>query len=700
MIKANDGIRKSLEKDMEILYLGNLKTVDFDLKLPKQGAAGSRIRWSSGEERFLESDGTVHRPAYGMGNREVILTGTFSLGELELKKKYPVTILEQENPHQGEEIHLVTLTEYRRTKADRVTACDEADIRILSGNVFHDTQERMRRYLLAVDDDSMLYHFRRASGLDTRGAESPGGWDAEESRLKGHTSGHYLSAMALCYHATGDEEILRKAGYMVRELAKCQKAFAGRPGIRKGFLSGYSERQFDQLEQFTPYPKIWAPWYTYHKIMAGLLDCYTYKIEAETALTIAEGMGLWAAGRLSRLPKKQLERMWGMYIAGEFGGMNAVLAQLFRMTGRKELLECAYLFDNEKLYGPLRDHTDQLNGMHANQHIPQIIGAVEIYKATGDEEYLDIARTFWQTVTANHTYAAGGVGEREMFHGFREIGGLLTDSTQETCASYNMLKLTKELYQLEPDSRYMDYYERVLYNHILATPAEDDSGESTYFFPSGPGMKREFLKENSCCHGTGMESHFKYREGIYFRRGRELFINLYLPSGMREGNSSVRLEQIPEREQSFRITVRDGELRRLALRKPAWAERYCVKDGGAEVLAVPNGDGYLELGGDFSQGREIEVSFVPGFGLCRTDDEPERAAVQYGPFVLAALSEQQDFLRVSFDETDLADRMERKENASECFTCEGLEWVPLYRVGDRAYHTYVTVSFKEKEDNL
>ena len=161
-----------------------------------------------------------------------------------------------------------------------------------------------------------------------------------------------------------------------------------------------------------------------------------------------------------------------MYIAGEFGGMNVVMAQLAELTGKEEFLKCARLFDNDKLYRPLMRYQDQLNGIHANQHIPQILGAIEIYKASGDLKYLEMARAFWTTGTENRTYATGGVGEGEMFQGYREIGKLLTASTQETCASYNMLKLTRELYQMDPDSRYMDYYEKTLYNHILATPDE------------------------------------------------------------------------------------------------------------------------------------------------------------------------------------------------------------------------------------
>lgn len=687
--------RQIVKRDIEALYLGNLKTVEFDLQLPAKGVYGSDICWESGETRFLTNTGRVSRPLYGMGNREVTLTGIFSMGEVRLTKEYSVTILEQENPRKEIESYPVHIeTDILKIDVDgAVRECAESEIRILPGNEFYDAQERMHRYLLTVEDDRMLYHFRKASGLDTKGAECPDGWESEESKLKGHTTGHYLSALALCYHAVGDDCIKDKAVYMVQELGKCQKAFSHTEGIGDGFLSGYSEEQFDLLEVYTPYPKIWAPYYTLHKIVAGLLDCYWY-IESEEALVIAEKVGLWIWRRLSRLPHRQLQKMWSMYIAGEFGGMSAVMAQLAGLTGRKEFIECARLFDNDKLFDPLEKHLDMLNGIHANQHIPQILGALELYKATGENRYLDIARVFWRTVTANRSYAPGGVGETEMFQGFRDIGGLLTANTQETCASYNMLKLTKELYQLHPDAGYMDYYERTLWNHILATLSKDDSGESTYFLPLGPGMKREFLKENSCCHGTGMESHFRYREGIYYHSGKDIYINLYIPSELVLGEQDVqiRIERISKRKQSYRIRAAGQDIGTLYLRRPEWAADVRVREREHVLTASSKRDGYIAISGDFSVGRWIEVQWEPQFLILRTPDEPEKAAVQYGPYVLAALSEQQDFIRVSFDETSVAAKMCWDEEDGEDavhFRCDDWKWIPLYEINDLSYHVYV-----------
>lgn len=692
MSEQMDVNRQMVLRDMEALYLGNLKTVEFDLELPPEGTYGSEIRWKSGEERFLSGTGKVTRPVYGMGNREVVLTGIFSRGGIRMEKEYQVTILEQENPYGEAESWKIEIEEGLSPRP--VREWTEAEVHILPGNEFYEAQERMHRYLLGVDDEQMLYHFRRASGLDTAGAESPDGWDSEESKLKGHTTGHYLSALALCYRATKDERIRRKANYMAEELGKCQRAFARAGASREGFLSGYSEEQFDLLETYTPYPKIWAPYYTLHKIIAGLLDCYQ-QIGSEEALSIAEGMGMWTWRRLSRLPRRQLDQMWSMYIAGEFGGMNAVMAQLAEITGREEFIRCARLFDNEKLFGPLSRKLDCLSGLHANQHIPQILGGLEIYKVTGQERYRLMAEVFWQTVTENRSYATGGVGETEMFRGFRQIGSLLTANTQETCASYNMLKLTKELYQLNPHTRYMDYYERTLLNHILATPARDDSGESVYFLPLGPGMRREFLRENSCCHGTGMESHFRYREGIYFHDGRELYINLYLPSklSLQEGDLAVCTERISDRDQSYRIRIRGTDVDKLYLRRPDWAGEYRIVTAGREFLVIhPDDRGYLPLEGDFSEGMEIEVQWRPRFQIIRTPDEPEKAAVQYGPYILALLSDETEMIRVFFDEEGAEQAMQWDEEAEGDeirFWCGGRIWIPFREIADQAYHVYV-----------
>lgn len=745
-----------IQQDMDTLYLGNLNTVEFDLDLPKKGMYGSAITWKSGHDVYLTNDGKIRRPPYGMGDRVVLLTATFSFGEAVGQKIYEVRILEESNKlqvkrvypvkmkirtgekgylpqaaivdtvdgdtishsviwNQGSDVLLEEQGEYyfegelagtnisamaivvaveedavtKKAPEKKVRECTTAQVRLLEGSEFYDAQERMKEYLLSVDDDQMLYNFRSASDMDTKGASCMDGWDSPDSQLRGHTTGHYMSALALCYHATGDLKIKEKAEYMVREMGKCQNAFAGQDGIGEGFLSGYTEEQFDLLERYTCYPTIWAPYYTLHKIFAGLLDCYYY-IQSELALEIADKLGMWVWRRLSRLPHEQLAKMWSMYIAGEFGGMNAVMAELYELTGKEVFLQCAKLFDNDKLFYPLGQKVDALSTMHANQHIPQILGAMEIFKATGEERYFEVADFFWQTVTAHHVYVAGGTGEGEMFHESGKIGAFLTKNTEETCASYNMLKLTKELYQYNPDSRYMDYYENTVINHILASQEKRATGESTYFFPLGPGMKKEFLHENSCCHGTGMESQFKYREGIFFEDTESIYVNLFVPSEMtwKDRDVYIRQEMNCDRPERVKIFAKGSGLNALKIRKPSWVEEYQIKVDGKQVEIRPEEKGYFRILSGFSNGVEIELEFPHHFRILRTPDEKQKAAVKYGPYVLAALSDEKDFLKVSFSEKDVEEKMVR-DGDEIAFSCEGIKWIPLCRIGEEAYHVYV-----------
>lgn len=744
-----------VKRDMDTLYIGNLNTVEFDLRLPEKGPYGSSITWQSGHERYLGHDGRVSRPAYGMGNRTISLTARFRYGDVTGEKVYPVRILEEENRLQARKVydvavcaepggrvdfpgaaivetmdgdiisHPVTWKEdsgvfetcgsFRREgvltgteipvglkitvrdakKKERkipkpaVEDVSEERFYLQPGSEFYRAQERMRAFLHAVDADQMLYNFRQAAGLSTKGAPCMEGWDAPDSQLRGHTTGHYLSALALCYHSCQDEKIREKALYMVQALRECQEAFSRQDGTAEGFLSGYPEDQFDLLEQFTPYPEIWAPYYTLHKLFAGLLDCWQY-LKDETALNIVKDLGMWVYRRLSRLDRRTRSRMWGMYIAGEFGGMNEVLARLYRITGTEEYLAAAKMFDNDRLFYPLEAGTDALSTMHANQHIPQILGALEIYRATGEERYLHIAERFWEFVTADHAYAPGGTGEGEMFHRKGQIGSLLTKNTMETCASYNMLKLTKALYELNPSARYVEYYERTLLNHILATPDKSVTGESLYFFPLAPGSRREFEPENSCCHGTGMENQFRYTDAVYFRDKDTLYLNLFLPSVLELDGGKVKISQYQDENHPEYIKIEvQGGLSRLAVRKPEWAADNCrILVNGELVPAETDDRGYFCFTPGTTEAFVLEMVLPYSIQLRRTPDRPEIAAVQAGPYILAALSDEKEFLHIPLEEGKPGECLKREGDSAE-YSFGDIRLVPLWKTDREIYHVYV-----------
>ncbi len=440
--------------------------------------------------------------------------------------------------------------------------------------------------LARTDPNAFLYNFRDAFGQpQPEGVRPLRGWDSQTTRLRGHASGHYLTAIAQAYASTVYDEDLhsnfaQKMNTMIDVLYDLSQksgraATPGGPsnadptqvppgpgkadydsdlsheGIRTdywnwgaGFISAYPPDQFIMLEKGATYGarnnQIWAPYYTLHKILAGLMDCYEVGGNPK-ALEIARGMGLWVYARLEAVPTETLIRMWNRYIAGEYGGMNEAMARLHRLTGDERFLTCARLFDNtDFFFGNARhDHglacnVDTLRGKHANQHIPQITGALETYKGTGDPAYYEVADNFWGICTHDYMYSIGGVAgaknpnNAECFtaqpdtlfaNGFSEGG------QNETCATYNLLKLSRQLFMFDQDGKFMDYYERALYNHILASVDEDNPG-NTYHVPLNPGARKRFgnarMDGFTCCNGTALESSTKLQDSIYFReQGRQ-----------------------------------------------------------------------------------------------------------------------------------------------------------------------------------
>ncbi len=770
--------REAVKKDIEELYLGNLGTVEFDLKLPERGKNGSHISWQSGNLNFMSNDGRVSRPSYGRGNREVAMTATFRFGSYEEEKVYLVTVLEENNRIEvdriypiriqafcGEETHLPCAGAVR-TKDGRVishflewegglaqrfeqageyevkgwlkdtqipavchvealekgasaaaaelpvrkeTSCD-GFVTLLPGSDFYEAQERVHTYLLHADADQWLYNFRRAAGLPVKGGRPMTGWDAPEGLLRGHSTGHFLSALALCYHATGDERIREKAVYMAQALKECQAAFAGKEGYHPGFLSAYSEEQFDLLETYMPYPKIWAPYYTLHKILAGLLDLESLA-GIKTAGETARAIGDWVYERLSRLSHEKRVKMWSIYIAGEYGGMNESMAELYRRTGKEEYLTAARYFDNDRLFYPLEQGVDALDGMHGNQHIPQMVGAMKLYEAAGEERYRQMAELFWRIVTQSHTYAIGGCGESEMFHEPGNITGLLTKSTSESCATYNMLKLTSQLYQYEPDAAYMDYYERAVCNHILSSCDHEPSSGTTYFLSMRPRAVKDFdASENSCCHGTGLESHFKCTENIYFYNAEEIIVNLFIPSRLSlpaetcqaGGAMEIRLET--QRERPGRICLRvtaggNGQgcgregiscsRKRIRLRRPFWAEGEAVLTVDGIPFAAEVENGYLVIDRQWEGVSEVKVDFSCGLRYEKAPDREDYFTVCYGPYVLAALTEQEE--RLTLGVTEPEKDFEADPDVPLAFRNRetGIRFIPLEQVWREEYQVYM-----------
>ncbi|MDR2569311.1 MAG: glycoside hydrolase family 127 protein [Oscillospiraceae bacterium] len=589
-----------------------------------------------------------------------------------------------------------------------------------SDSIFAQNKRRMLDFLLSVNDDSMLYNFRVAAGLDTKNAPPMTGWDAPECLLKGHTTGHYLSALAFavcggeavsCKQAisckqdiTRDEAVScrekkkpykDKIRYMIAELSKCQDTMEKSGQFKKGFLSGYPEDQFDLLEQYVTYPSIWAPYYTLHKIIAGLLDCYEFAGETE-ALTIVKKLGLWMYDRLESCGEEKRGKMWSMYIAGEYGGMNEAMARLYKLSPKPEYLQTARFFDNTLLFWPMEQGLNTLPGMHGNQHIPQMVGAVEMYARTAERRYYDAAKNFWKFAVSEHAYSIGGVGEGEMFREPGRIAANLTDKTAESCASYNMLKLTAKLYCYTADSAMVDYYERTLYNHIAAS--HDQSGPvggTTYFMPLSPGGKREFDTDgNTCCHGTGLENHLKYQEMIYHQNADTLYINLFIPSVLNWTEKGIKIHQHDGylENQAAQIIIEGSAQFKLLLRVPGWLKVNENTSENEKAVLLINGtktpykeqDGYAVFEKDFNDGDIIRWQTPFTFRFEPSPDDPAIGSIMYGPLVMAADSDTPEFLPIG--------GINPEPEATEeplTFTCGGYKLRPNYTFQDRPYHVYV-----------
>ncbi len=418
-----------------------------------------------------------------------------------------------------------------------------------------------------------------------------------------------------------------------------------------GFLSAYPETQFIRLEEFATYggnQGIWAPYYTLHKILAGLMAANTATGNTQ-ALEVASRIGDWAYSRLSKVKPEQFDRMWNMYIAGEYGGANDAFASLHALRPDKpEYLTLARYFDNRNVKDPTVRGEDILDGRHANQHIPQFIGYLRVYEQNNEPEYHKAAQNFWDMVVPHRTYAHGGTGVGEILRKRDAVAGSLysepaNHNHAETCVMYNMLKLSRNLFFHDPDPKYMNYYEQGLFNQIVGSRRDSDSvtsPEVTYFFPVRPGERRQYGNVGTCCGGTGMENHTKYQDSIYFRSADDstLYVNLYIPSVLDWKEKGFTVEQATKFpfEGASTITVRGNGRLAVQLRVPSWVRRgYTVSVNGdkQKIMATPGE--YVTIDRRWKSGNRIEIAMPMTFRAEHTIDDPSVHSIYYGPTLLA-----------------------------------------------------------------
>ena len=488
--------------------------------------------------------------------------------------------------------------------------------------------EADRQYLHSLPPDRLLHTFRITAGIPSS-AQPLGGWEAPDCELRGHyAGGHYLSACALMYAACGDEDLKANASTVVDGLGKCQTA------LKSGYLSAFPPEFFDRLRERQ---QVWAPFYTIHKIMAGLLDMYVY-CGNEQALDMVQKMAAWVDRYTESLSYEHMQRVLGT----EFGGMGEVLCNLYAVTGKRDYLEIAPRFDKKQFFDPLAAHRDELKGLHVNTHIPQVIAAARYYELTGQRRYRDIAEYFWNEVVSERSYCTGGTSNGESWN--TDPGKLSTElgpSTTECCCAYNMMKLTRHLFGWSPDARLMDYYERTLFNHRLGTINPED-GTMMYYLPLASGYWKTFGKPLDafwCCTGTGSEEYAKLADTIYWHDDDSLYVNLYIDSQLEwpEKGLHVRQETRFPEEQGTTITLSAKSSAQLAinLRVPYWTQGGSVKINGAPLPAFASPSSYLTLNRVWKTGDKIELSLPMGLHIDSMPDDETIQAAMYGPLVLA-----------------------------------------------------------------
>lgn len=593
------------------------------------------------------------------------------------------------------------------------------DVQLLPG-IFKDAENTDLKYIMALDPDRLLAPYLREAGLPPK-AESYPNW--ENTGLDGHIGGHYLSALSLMYASTGDKKVLERLNYMLWELEKCQDK------NDDGYLGGVPGSRALWAEIFKGNVEVikqkWVPIYNIHKVFAGLRDAYLYtgNLQAKEMLIKFSD---WFVRLANNLTEQQMQNM----LRTEHGGPNEVLADVADITGDKKYLDAAFKFSHKAILEPLEHNEDKLTNLHANTQIPKVIGFERIAQVSGDRSYYQAAKFFWETVVEHRTSAIGGNSVREHFNPANDFSSMMTsEQGPETCNTYNMLKLTKLLYQTDGSEKYIDYYERALYNHILSSQ-HPDKGGFVYFTPMRPGHYRVYSQPQTsfwCCVGSGMENHAKYGELIYAHNENDLFVNLFIPSRLTWNEKGIVLTQQPlfpdEEKTSLLIEAAKTSDFTLKIRYPVWVlhNNLKISVNGQPIEVVVTQGSYVAIKRIWKKGDKIVVTLPMRTTTEQMPDGSDYIAVLHGPIVLAAQTDTtnlkglfaddsrmghvasgkqyplQDMLVFVSSSTDIDSLINVVPNKSLTFTASGLiypekyknlELIPFFRLHDSRYVIY------------
>lgn len=572
----------------------------------------------------------------------------------------------------------------------QVRAFPLEEVRLLDGPFKH-AMELDGQYLLSLDVNRLLRNFRVNAGLPTD-AKPLGGWEAPNCELRGHFVGHFMSACAQMYASTGDARFKERGDAIVAGLAECQAK------LGNGYLSAFPESFITRVEKRE---RVWAPYYTLHKIFAGLEDMYVYCGNRQ-ALEVAKKFGDWVIARNSRLTDAQMQAM----LETEQGGMNETLANLYALTGEKKYLEISLRFDHHRVIDPAEHREDKLTGLHANTQIPKFIGVARQYELTGNEPFKTAARFFWDTVVSNRSYVIGGNSDGEHFTPTNRLSHMGPNTT-ETCNTYNMLKLTRHLFCWDPRVAYADYYERALYNHILASQ-NPETGMMCYYVPLRSGSHKRYNTPTDsfwCCTGTGVENHSKYGDSIYFHNNHELYVNLFIASQLNWKAKGLTLRQetrypdVPATKLVF--TCEKPMPLALKIRHPGWATKgFEIAVNGAKLANAGSPGSYAVVERTWKSGDTVEVTMPFHLRTVAFKDDPNRFAILNGPLVLAApVKARGPFPTVTEDQPHLLASLQPVSDQPNTFTSSAfhlpdttshltVHLAPFYKVFQGPYEVY------------
>lgn len=516
-------------------------------------------------------------------------------------------------------------------------AFDLSQVKLLDGPFLH-AFELDVAYLKSLPPDRLLDNFRVNAGLPSK-AQPLGGWEDPNCEVRGHFVGHYLTACAKAYRACGDLELKAHADAVVAGMAECQARFPS------GYLSAFPESFFDRLERLE---RVWVPWYTLHKIYQGLLDMYTLTGNKQ-ALEVLKKACAWAIQRTDKLSDEQLQKV----LATEHGGINEVFANIYAVTGDERYLRLAARFNHHAVLDPLARGEDRLTGLHANTQFPKVIGLARQYELTGNPSFRSAAEFFWTVVTRERSYVIGGNSDGEVFSPKEELSKHIGAQSTETCNTYNMLRLTRHIFAWNAQGEDGDYYERALYNHILASQ-NPETGMMSYYVPLKTGSSKaaktpfgfsEPFDSFWCCTGTGVENHVKYGDSIYWHEGnRALYVNLFIASELNWSSRGIRVTQTT-RFPDEPATTLEFQCRRpvrlaVRIRRPAWTgEGFSLTLNGKQVQPTSEQNGFVTLNRTWNSRDRLGVSLPMRLRTEGFRDNPRRFAFLYGPIVLCAETE-------------------------------------------------------------